>query len=1561
MPSSLPIVSVAAPPPVAPPESTADRPRSGLSRRVLRRLLGAMLLVWGALLALWLFFHWGILYHIEQWRPQIEQRASAALGVSVRIGHIEVQSGRWVPALKLTDVTLADARGNTALRLPSVFVVVSPRSVLAFKPRLSQLLIDGAELEVRRDLEGRWHVGGLTLGDGTGDPRDSLDWLLVQREFVLRGGRLRWIDERHAAAPLEFESLQLVMRNTARRHLFRVDVTPPPELGAPLRLQAEFARPLLARPSSFERWIGTLQFDAASIDLGALADRTGPWPAAWRLPDAGQGALRAWIDWRAGHPWQATLDAALRGLELRATDTGEALRWAAFTGRLSASRDGAAYRLAGTRLDWRLDPGLSWRDGSFELAWQVQPGPAASLDGGRVVLENLDLALATHVARRLPLPQAARDRIEAGVPTGRVQQLELDWQGPPQQPRHYRIDARLQGLALAPGRAVPAAAEAGGSDAGPSGLARPGLRGLDLVVVANEAGGTAELALRDGALQLPGVLEPEALPVEELAGRLAWEVTPGSAEAPLPTFSLKAEGLRFRNEDASAVVDAAWQFVWPQGQGQGSVPDPGTGAAAGTGAAGAAVPASAPSEPAPGGGIAVAPVASVERAPRPAGAASASAPVPVPVPPWPGRLELDARLPSLPSQRLVRYLPLQIGPHTLDYLHRAIGEGQLREIRIELSGDLLRFPYREPSSGHFRVSGRVDGARFHYLPPETVAATGRPARPGAAASPRSGPDRPAAAPDGPPGRATGVREAADDPWPALERLSGQLLIDGRALRFEGAGARVQGLELRQVRGGIEPLGHGAQLRVDGEVVGPLDGMLDYVRETPVGRWLGGALAQARATGDAALQLGLDIPLVDVHEARVQGRLRLEGNDLRMLPDQPLLGAARGEVAFSEQGFGLKGVSAQVLGGVAQIEGGLEPGAAVELALQGHATVAALRQAHELEVVARLARLIEGEADYRATLKIGGGQRALHVHSDLVGVSAALPSPLGKPATTALPLDVDLRYEGGGEPASATASRATAAVAQLQTLEVRAADHLQLRLRHQIDAGGGARLLQGGLALSAPLRVPGRGLHAEIGGDRVDLDAWRQVLDRLEDAEPAPPLASGAAGPGGDGRGLLPDTVTVRTPALTAFGQQLSQVDASLSRDPGRWQLQLQSDQARGRIDYLPPSAVAGDEHPQGLLQARLQQLVLPPPAASAPPGRSAASEAAAAAASREAAAQASRMPALDIQVEQLWRQGRPLGRLEIQAVHPPEAPGDWRLDRVLLDSPDGRFEASGRWQRPAGAGLDERRMGLDFKLDAHDSGRLLERLGVQGALDGGAGQVQGTLGWRGSPLRPALATLDGRVRIDLGRGRFLKAEPGGAGRLLSVLSLQMLPRRLLFDFADVFGEGFAFDSVRGEAAIDGGVARIHDLRMRGVPAVVLLEGQVDLASETQDLSAFVVPEIDASAASIAAAVAVNPMVGLGTFVAQWLLRKPMAAAGTRQFRVTGSWAEPKVEPIERSAAAAERAAAAAAAEAGARGGAAAMPAATNDGPAASAPDEGPAPAVPASAAAPSGPADVAPR
>jgi uncharacterized protein YhdP len=213
--------------------------------------------------------------------------------------------------------------------------------------------------------------------------------------------------------------------------------------------------------------------------------------------------------------------------------------------------------------------------------------------------------------------------------------------------------------------------------------------------------------------------------------------------------------------------------------------------------------------------------------------------------------------------------------------------------------------------------------------------------------------------------------------------------------------------------------------------------------------------------------------------------------------------------------------------------------------------------------------------------------------------------------------------------------------------------------------------------------------------------------------------------------------------------------------------------------------------------------------------------------------------------------------------------------------------------------VEKRRTAMKFRLDIADAGELLTRLGMKGIVRRGRGSMEGNVAWMGSPLALDYPSLSGGFNVNVEAGQFMKADPGLA-KLLGVLSLQSLPRRLALDFRDVFSEGFAFDFVRGDLTIDSGIASTNNLQMKGVNAAVLMEGKADIARETQDLKVVVVPEINAGTASLLAT-AINPALGLGTFLAQMFLREPLMKAATQEFHVDGTWADPRVTRVGKPA------------------------------------------------------------
>ena len=1376
-------------------------------RWVARVAVGLTTVFVSLLLIAWLAIYAMILPHIEEWREPIEARATRALGVTVRIGHIALRSSGWVPSIELADVVLLDAQQRPALRLPRVFAAVSPRSLLSWQLRFEQLLIDGAELEVRRDATGRILVAGLVFdGAQAGDGR-AADWFFAQHEFVIRGGALRWVDELRGAAPLALRDVQFAVRNGLRLHELRLDATPPLEWGDRFSISGRFTQPLLARHGDWERWSGPAYASLPRADLQLLRQHVA-------LPfdlREGVGALRGWFELKDGQPVAATVDLALRAVALRLAPDVDLLDVDEIEGRFTAQRDAEGAQIALQRFTFLTGDGIRWPQGDLRLAWRQRAGQPAT--GGSFSAQRLDVGQMAQIASRIPLGGALQRLLAELNPRGTVVGLDTQWTGPLDAPTHYRAKGALANLALA----------ARPSDAA-GGVGRPGLRGATMQFDATEAGGQARVVMNGGELHLPGVFEAPVVPLDQLSAQLLWKIEAAVAappakpaatapvrapapapkaaatppaeppQAPPPQLSVQVKDMRFSNADASAELNATWH----------------------TGAG----PSSAH------GGR------------------------------FPGRLELEGKLSNGTAARTFRYLPQGLPKDARRYVESAVLGGKLASATYRVKGDLWDFPFnsaRSAKDGEFRITAKLDNVGFAFVP-----------------------SLPA--------------PAAPSPWPVLTGATAELVLDRNTLEIRNGNAQMAGLGVRGLQLAIRNLDTDSVLSLDATARGPLAEMLRVVATTPIGGWTGKALDAATATGNAGLTLNLGLPLNRMNTATARGSLQLAGNDVRISPDTPLLAGAKARIDFTQKGFNVVGATARVFGGDASFEGSQQADGMVRFNGQGTASAEGLRRAPELGLLARLAGSMSGQTGYRINAALVRGQPEFTLTSTLAGLAINLPAPLNKPADVAWPLRVQTSLDAAG---AATG----AAVRDVVRDTVRVELGSVLQAQWQRELGGDApRVLRGGIGVLEPAPQPLSGVAAHINLRALDLDAWEAAADKLFGGADKPAgVGDKPAGSGSATSPYEPDTIALRVQELSTGTRKLTHLVAGVSQDAGMWRANLDADQLNGYVEYRPPSRRGPTASAAGRVYARLARLSLPK--SDADQVESLLDQ------------QPANVPALDIVVEDFELRGRKLGRVEIEAVNRATPLGsgpsrevvrEWQLAKFNLTMPEAQLAASGHWAvvGPAANGRPAvRRSVMDFKLTLADSGALLERLGTRGAIRGGKGDMSGTVAWLGSPFALDYPSLAGQINVNIEAGQFLKADPGAA-RLLGVLSLQSLPRRLSLDFRDLFQQGFAFDSITGDVKVSQGVAQTNNLRMRGVQAAVLMEGSADIARETQDLRVVVVPEINAGTAALAYAV-INPAIGLGAFLAQALLKKPLTEAGTREFHVSGPWADPKVEPVQR--------------------------------------------------------------
>nr|WP_296014859.1 YhdP family protein [uncultured Acidovorax sp.] len=843
---------------------------------------------------------------------------------------------------------------------------------------------------------------------------------------------------------------------------------------------------------------------------------------------------------------------------------------------------------------------------------------------------------------------------------------------------------------------------------------------------------------------------------------------------------------------------------------------------------------------------------------------------------FPGVLDLTGTLHRADGTRVHRYLPLSIPAESRHYVRDSVVAGSASNVQFRVKGDLQHLPFDDPKQGEFRIAARVKDVTYAYVPPQ-------------------------------------LQPANTLPWPALTELGGELIFERSSMQVRGASggfAGRPGLRLSKVDARIADLAH-TVVSVNADARGPLPELLALMSTSPLGGMTGNALEQASGTGPADFRLRLTLPISDIAKSKVQGSVTLAGNELRITPDTPTLSRVRGVVQFTETGFSLNAVQAQALGGAVRLEGGMRAlpanapatESAVQLRAQGTATAEGLQQATQLGMLSQLARQATGSTPYAMTLAFRRGVPEVQVTTNLQGLALALPAPLGKTAESSLPLRFEMQV---ARESLAGLTQQVAAGATPPPLR----DQLTLDLGTLGSAtyvrdisGPQARVLRGaiglGLAAGESAPMPAQGVAANISQGKLDVDAWEDVLTQATGGagstanagqgvarQGAAPASAGPGAGAGVAQEYLPTTLALRARELTLQGRTLHNVVAGALRDGTTWRANLDATELNGYLEYRQPD---GGDVPSGRLFARLSRVNMP---------QSDVHQVEALLDEQPGA-----LPALDIVVDDFELRGKRLGRVEMEAQNRggDGAQREWRLSKFNILAPEASLTANGNWAvlATAGAGprAPERRTVLNFKLDIRDSGDLLARMGMANVVRRGKGRMEGQVAWIGAPFSPDYRSMTGQINLNIESGQFLKADPGLA-KLLGVLSLQSLPRRLTLDFRDVFSEGFAFDFVRGDVRIEQGVATTNNLQMKGVNAAVLMEGSANIDHETQDLRVVVVPEINAMTASLVAT-AINPVIGLGSFLAQVFLRGPLIEAATQEFRIDGTWTDPRVVRVPR--------------------------------------------------------------
>jgi len=682
-------------------------------------------------------------------------------------------------------------------------------------------------------------------------------------------------------------------------------------------------------------------------------------------------------------------------------------------------------------------------------------------------------------------------------------------------------------------------------------------------------------------------------------------------------------------------------------------------------------------------------------------------------------------------------------------------------------------------------------------------------------------------------------------WPALKGFDIELDFLNDGLFMKSDEVSLGGVKGRNLAAAI-PDYREEKLLIDADINGPGKEVGPYFNETPLKDSLGATLDELQLSGDVSARLHLDIPL-DGEMTTAKGEVKLRDNSLFIKPLNSTLHKLNGNFSFVNGNLQSEPLTASWFNQPLNVNFSTTEGKkAYEVAIDMNAN---WQPARTGVLPKQVNDALSGSVAWNGKVDIelpynAGARYNVDIKGDLKNLASRLPSPLNKPAGQ--PLPVKLNVTGN------------------------------LRSFDLTGAAGSDNHFNSRWLLNQKLTLD-RAIWASESQTIPPLPAQKGVelnLPPLDGAQWLGLFQQGVAS-NVSSTTAFPEAITLRTPALTLGGQQWNNVSLETQPVVGGTKVDVQ-----GR--EIAATLMMADNRPW---TAAIRYLYYnPTPVTSEPLSPNALL-------TGKTRIDFSGWPDLQLRCAECWLWGQKYGRIE----------GDFNikgdtlsLANGLVDSGFARLTADGEWVNRSGA----ERTSIKGKLRADKIDSATEFFGVSTPMRDAPVDVDYDLHWRDTPWQPDEASLNGVLHTRLGKGQIADVSTGRAGQLLRLLSFDALLRKLRFDFSDTFSEGFYFDSIRSTAWIKDGVLHTDDTLVDGLEADIAMKGSVNLVRRELDVEAVVAPEISATV-GVAAAFAVNPIVGAAVFAASKVLGPLWSKVSILRYHISGPMDKPQINEVLR--------------------------------------------------------------
>lgn len=699
---------------------------------------------------------------------------------------------------------------------------------------------------------------------------------------------------------------------------------------------------------------------------------------------------------------------------------------------------------------------------------------------------------------------------------------------------------------------------------------------------------------------------------------------------------------------------------------------------------------------------------------------------------------------------------------------------------------------------------------------------------------------------------SGIDVHATKEWPLTKNMDVSLTFDKRDMNVDVHHAELQGVTVDNINMAIHEVGLDREtLLMHGKLEASSDKLLDYLFTTPLHKKLA-KLKMVDLSGPLDLDLRMEIPLYPENDTVLaQGKIAFKDNlaTIHHSLDEVELKQLTGNLVFDEHGITDSAMTANILGDPVSIhmESVRNKHPYTEVRVKGNTTIDLLKGKFKLPALS----LMHGHLNLESVITITDDPDDLdhiHISTPLRGVAVYLPPPLGKSFDSKAPLTVDIDFNPN----------------KALHVHFNYDDRLSSNLWY-IRPEANFILDKGTIRVGSGSALKPKNQGIQILGtlSEFDLRQWQDVVARI----PSEPSSEGLS------RHI--HFVDLKVGAVKLWNQTYKNTLIRASKlKQDKWSLVFEQQDLSAKLNYQPSK-----HHLSGFIKhLNIDNSMFVSKASS----------------TDVTDIQPTDIPNLDLNIENLQVNDFNLGQVQLKSS---SKRNQWHLEKATIHSDAYHLVMAGHWNKTN----KENHTDLNVHLHISNLARSLQKFKIPPVVEAQEGEVEFNGSWPNAIYDFSLLDLSGGLNITLKRGRITSLSPEteqklGLGKLLSILSLQTIPRRLQLDFSDLSKAGYSFDVFKGQFNLKKGVLTTHDSYIDGPVAYASMDGSLNVVKQLYDLNLQVAPHVTASL-PVVATIAGGPIAGIATWVVSKLITHSMKKVSGYTFKISGPWMDPVVQQV----------------------------------------------------------------